>query len=129
MSNLLFLLTITHLEDLLLLLWLDLRFHLFVNNNDNITEYPQLEGIHGDHHAQPWAPHGSAETPALCLSSVQTPPELQQLGAVPFALCSSFRAHRPPVQTISVTPSCPSYDTAQPCCCHRLQNSVLILPS
>ena len=55
-----------------------------------------------------------------------------RLGAM--TLGSLFRAHHPPVQTLSLTPSCPSPDTAPrrslaPCCCHREKSSVLPLSS
>ena len=45
-------------------------------------------------------------------SAVQMLFELWQLGAVPTVLGSPFHAHRPLVQTLSLTPSCPSPDTA-----------------
>ena len=41
----------------------------------------------------------------MCESVVQTLLELQQLSAVPTALGSPFRAHRPVVQTLSLSPS------------------------
>ena len=67
-------------------------------------------------------------------SVVQTLFELWQLGAMPTALCSPFHVHRPLVQTLSLTPSCPSPDTAPcrslgPCRCHTEQSSALPLRS
>jgi len=62
------------------------------------------------------------------------PDALCTLGAVPTALGRLFRAHRPLVQNHSLTPSCPSPDTA-PCCslgpcrCHTEQSSALPLGS
>jgi len=52
------------------------------------------------------------------------------LNFVPAALGSPFHAHRPVVQTLSLTPSCPSPDTApccslRPCLCHTEQSSAL----
>ena len=47
-------------------------------------------------------------------SGIQTLLELQQLGAVPTALCSPFHAYHPLVQPVSLTPSCPSPDSSMP---------------
>ena len=55
-------------------------------------------------------------------------------GAVPTALGRLVHAHGPLVQTLSLTPSCPSPDAApcrslRPCRCHREQSSALPLRS
>ena len=68
----------------------------------------------------------------LSEGGVQTLLELQQLRAVPTALGSPFHAHHPLVQTLSLTSSCPSPDTAPcgslwPCRCHREQSSAPLL--
>ena len=65
-------------------------------------------------------------------SADQTLLELLQLGAVPAALGRLFHAHCSLVQTPSLTPICPSLDTAPcrslgPCRCHREQSSALPL--
>jgi len=52
-----------------------------------VTEYPQLEGTHKGHQAQPTAPRSTTPNPRSD-SSVPTPPELWQLRAVPTALRS-----------------------------------------
>ena len=67
-------------------------------------------------------------------SGVQTFLELWRLRAVPTVLGSPFHAHHPVVQTLSLTPSCPSPDTAPcrslgPCRCHTEQSSALLLLS
>ena len=69
---------------------------------------PELEWTHGDHHRQLPAPH-STTTRTLCLRAASRH-SLNSLAA----LYSPFRAHRPLVQPLSLTPSCPSPDTA-PC--------------
>ena len=81
------------------------------------------------------APHSTTQNPnPMSESAVQTPPELWQLSALPTALGSPFHAHHPLVQTLSLTPSCPSPDTAlcrslEPCRCHTEQSSALPLRS
>ena len=55
------------------------------------------------------APHRTTQqSDHMSKSILQMLPELQQLGAMPTALDSLFRAHRPLVQTLSPTPVCPS---------------------
>jgi len=61
-------------------------------------------------------------------SSVQTLLKFQQPGAVPIALGKLFHAHCPLEQALSLTPSCPSPDTAPcrslgPCCCQTAELS------
>ena len=67
-------------------------------------------------------------------NAIQILLELLLLRAMPTALGSPFYVHHPLLQTLSLTPSCPSPDTAPcrslgPCCCHREQSSALPLHS
>ena len=60
--------------------------------------------------------------------------ELQQHGAEPTVLVRLFHALHPLVQDLSLSPSCPSPDTAPcrslgACLCHREQSSALLLRS
>ena len=81
-----------------------------------IIEYPELEGTHKDQRVQHLAPHRTTPSPnPMSESSVQMFHELQQLEAVPTDCPGSpFHAHCRLVQTLSLTPSCSSPDTA-PC--------------
>ena len=55
------------------------------------------------------APHRITQNPnPMSESTIQMLLELQQLRAVPTALGSLFHAYRPLVQTLSLTPTCPS---------------------
>ena len=77
------------------------------------------------------APHKQNSHPTS-ESTVQMLLELRQLGAVSTAQGSLFHAHCLLLQTLSLTPSCLSLDTAPcrslgPCRCHREQSSVLPL--
>jgi len=99
-----------------------------------VRKYPQ------DHWVQLLAPHSTNQnsTP-ISESAVQKLLELQQPGAMhlgpeQWALGSPFHAHHPLVQTLSLTPSCPSPDTAPcrslgPYRSHREESSALSLHS
>ena len=64
--------------------------------NHKITEYPELEGTHKDHWAQPLAPHRTTQNPNLTSEcDVSMLPELWQLRSMPTALGSLFHAHHP----------------------------------
>ena len=81
-----------------------------------------------------WHHPGPPKIQTLCLSVIQMLLELQQLRAVLTALGSPFHAHHPLVQTLSLTSTPPSPDTAPcrslgPCRCHREQSSALPLRS
>ena len=82
-----------------------------------------------------WLHRGPPKNPSpRCESTVQMLPGLQQLSAMPTALGSPFHTHCPLVQHLSLTPSCPSPDTAPcrslgPCRCHTEQSSALPLRS
>jgi len=94
-----------------------------------------LDGTHKVHQVQIPALHSTTQnSDHMSESGVQTLLELQQLNAVPTALGSPFHAHSPLVQPLSLTPSCPSPDTAPcrslgPCRCHTEQSSALPLRS
>ena len=92
-----------------------------------ITEYPKLERIHKDHLVQILAPQRTTKKThqTLCLRA---------LSKCFLNSGSSAHAHCPLVQTLSLTPSCPSPGTApchslRPCLCHREQSSALPLHS
>jgi len=95
-----------------------------------MLEYPELEGTHRNHQAQLLAPRSTTEN--LSPSDWMLL-KLQQFGAMPTALGIPSHVHHPMgplVQTLSLTPSCPSPDTAPcrslgPCRCHTEQSSVL----
>jgi len=106
-----------------------------ISCNNRSIEYPNLEGTHKDHSVQTLLPHKTTQKPnPMSEGIVQMLLELWQLRAVPTALGSPFHAHRPLVQTLSLTPSCPSPGTApchslRSCLCHREQSSALPLHS
>ena len=97
-----------------------------------IIEYLMFVGSHKDHGVQPLPPHRTTQkSDAIPGSVVQMLLKLQQFRSVPTALCSPFHPHHPLAQTLSLTPSCPSPDTAPcrslgPCCCHTEQSSALL---
>ena len=71
-------------------------------------EYPKLEETHKDHEAQLLTPHSTTQNPnPVSESTVQMAFVLWQIRAVLTALGSLFHAHRPLVQTLSLTPNCP----------------------
>ena len=78
-------------------------------------EYPKLEGTHKDLWVQPLAPQNPWKyKPCVwegCPNTHWTP----AFGAMPTTLGSPFHALCPLVQTLSLTPSCPSPDTAPYC--------------
>ena len=90
---------------------------------------PELEGTHKDHGVQQLAPCSTTQS-QTCLKAVSRRSWNPSTGAVPTALCIPFHAHHPLVQPLSLTPSCPSPDTAPcrslgPCHCHTEQSSAL----
>ena len=90
-----------------------------------------MEGTHNGHQVQLLVPHRTIQNSN---PTVHTLPELCQPSAVPTVLGSPFHAHRPLVQTLSLTPSGHSPGTApchslRPCGCHTEQSSALPLHS